>query len=323
MNSGLYNFGNTCYLNSSIQCLANSKIFIDYLNSDEFKNLCQMKGNKSQICIDLFNLIYDMKLNKYIIKPLQFKNTFAKLNDFMNVNDQQDATEFLITLINNLNDALALECNITHKGIAKHKKDNLMIESIEIWSKLFEKNYSKIIEIFYGQLISKITCKTCNSESNSFDPFNLLKIEISGTNLNNCIQSFCKNELLDINESYKCDKCDKYTSAFKNINFMRLPKILIVCLKRFDHTQNRINKINKQVEIPKTLDLSEYYSGYDKNFKFYKLISCICHNGSAQFGHYYTYCVRQNCYIEYNDQYANEVRLPNLSYAYILFYEMM
>ena len=42
--TGLANLGNTCFINSTIQCLSHTKSFNDYLNTNNYKD----KLNKSR-----------------------------------------------------------------------------------------------------------------------------------------------------------------------------------------------------------------------------------------------------------------------------------
>ena len=57
--------------------------------------------------------------------------------------------------------------NRTHSEIAK-----------EYWDGLRSREKSIFIDLFYGQLKSRVRCTVCDHESLTFDPFNMLSIPI-------------------------------------------------------------------------------------------------------------------------------------------------
>ena len=62
--------------------------------------------------------------------------------------------EFLVFFIDNLHEALSKEVNITILGEVINDLDKKALEAMKQWKEYFKESYSKIIEIFYGQIIS-------------------------------------------------------------------------------------------------------------------------------------------------------------------------
>jgi len=99
-----------------------------------------------------------------------------------------------------------------------------------------------------------------------FDSFMFLSLpipknNISDTKLEDCVEEFTKEEILDGPNKWKCPKCNKFQTATKKIDIWKLPSILIVHLKRFEFNEKKRAKINDFVEFPlKNLDLSPYVS---------------------------------------------------------------
>jgi hypothetical protein len=58
-------------------------------------------------------------------------------------------------------------------------------------------------------------------------------------NLSSCFDEFSKQEDLKGEEKYKCSFCSKDQEAKKKLEIFRLPKVLIIQLKRFSQTKNR------------------------------------------------------------------------------------
>lgn len=121
---------------------------------------------------------------------------------------------------------------------------------------------SVVTDLFCGQLLSKIICQVCGHESLAFDNFWDLSVSFpssarSKTTLSAMIEEFLKEEELE--DLFKCDKCNKRTRSTKKFVIQRLPKILVIHLKRFAYGRYRREKITANVTFPvDNLDLSEF-----------------------------------------------------------------
>jgi Ubiquitin C-terminal hydrolase len=165
---------------------------------------------------------------------------------------------------------------------------------------------SIVTDLFCGQLQSKIICGECKYESLAFDNFWDLSVsftrslnKLDGCELTRMIEHFLKEEVLD--DLFYCEKCKKRTKSTKKFVFWRLPKILVIHLKRFLFGKFKREKINQNVIFPvDNLDLSEfikessnlvksvYLSQADSSVKDprYTLFGIVNHSGSLYGGHY-------------------------------------
>ena len=191
-------------------------------------------------------------------------------------NNQEDAHEFIIFMIDILHEDL--NKNIYKKKISeneKEEKDEQLKYGLE-WKKFLLRNKSILIDLFYGQFKSKITCSICKNSVSNFYPFSTLslnlntednnnlinKINNSNNKGNNNINSNKKNinhttslyelfenlssvEILSDDDKWYCKICDKKVKAFKNLEINYIPKILIIQLNRFDKYNNKIEKKNR------------------------------------------------------------------------------
>ena len=89
---GLANFGNTCYMNSIVQCFK-SVISIDMLNS---ANIYDYIGR----C--LTKLLKELHSKVRSIRPTDFRKTFSRVFPQLNANRQHDGHEFLMSLLDYL-----------------------------------------------------------------------------------------------------------------------------------------------------------------------------------------------------------------------------
>ena len=84
-----------------------------------------------------------------------------------------------------------------------------------------------------------------------------------------------------------CPKCKDHVEAAKKFDVWKLPKILVVHLKRFQYNRYQRDKIETLVEFPITgLDLQKYV--IDPNYKHstkYDLIGICNHMGHLGGGH--------------------------------------
>ena len=321
--SGLVNLGNTCFMNSGLQCLSNTIELTDFfLKKRYLKDI--NKDKNYNIAIEYYRLLEGIWTNNCTISPNSFHKTFQELTtnkEFLGFR-QNDVQEFLIFFIDNLHEALSKEVNIKISGEVKTELDKKAFEAMSQWKKYFKSNYSKIIDLFYGQIISTTISKDEKYKSEIYTPMCYFTVPIPN-NINDitvydCFDLFTKEEVLDEEEKWYCEEIDEKVDAKKQIKFWATPKILIIHLKRF---LNNGRKLNNLINFPlKNLDLSKYCVGYDKRKSLYNLYAISNHDGN----HYYSYCLSQDKkWYCFNDSNVSEVNNSNLvsQKAYCLFYK--
>ena len=103
-----------------------------------------------------------------------------------------------------------------------------------------------------------------------------------------------------------------------------LPKILIICFKRFVKDSYRWEKNEDEVEFPiNNLDIKDFVIGPDKDHSKYDLFAVSQHYGSTGFGHYTAVCKNYDGkWYSYNDSSCSETNENEAqsSAAYVLFY---
>ena len=180
---GLFNLGNTCYLNSTIQCLSNTIELTRYFLLDFYKNENNFMNfnQETDIIEEYANLIKTLWLeNDQVVSPRKFRIAFGRLNKQFAGNMEQDAHEFLSCLLNNLHDRLNRATSKPDFIEIGEKRDNeTEIEAIQRWEKYEKlKNDSIIYDLFNGQFMSCIICQKCGKNSTTFEQFNILSLPI-------------------------------------------------------------------------------------------------------------------------------------------------
>lgn len=321
--TGLVNLGNTCFMNSAIQCLSNTLLLTDYfLTKNYLKDI--NKGKDYKISIEWYRLLNGIWSDNCTISPNSFHKTFQSHTtnrEFLGFR-QNDVQEFLVFFIDSLHEALSKEVNITITGEVVNDIDKKALEAMKQWKEYFKDSYSKIIEIFYGQIISSTQSLDNKYISDSYTPMCYFSIPIptnmDSINIYDCFDLFTSDELLNNENQWYCEDIDKKIDAKKQIKIWSMPKILIVIFKRF---RNNGTKINSFINFPiDNLDLSRYCVGYDKSRSKYDLFGICNHSGN----HYFSYCKNPNKkWYCYNDSTVNEQDIKNIvtNKAYCLFYK--
>lgn len=184
---------------------------------------------------------------------------------------------------------------------------------------------SFIYRIFGGRIRSQVKCSQCGYESNTYDPFLDLSLEINHAHsVERALQRFTAGEVLDGPNKYKCPKQNRAVRAVKRMTVDSAPNVLVVQLKRFEFSLSG-RKISKPVSFGESLDLSPYMSTNPELPALYDLYGVLVHQGhSMHSGHYYCFVkgAGGNEWHKFDDTRVHTTSIRNVmgQLPYILFY---
>ena len=267
---GLQNLGNTCYLNSSLQCLSNTEDLTKYFLNEDFTkeiNNANSSSSKGAISKSYYNLIYQMwKGSNEIISPSEFRLTFCRKEISFYNNEQQDSQEFLFALLNNLHEDLNRVTNKIYMEL-KEKGENETDDqaSIRYWDYHKSREDSIIVDLFQGQYKSTIMCKKCGNKSITFDSYMNLQLPIPSKKLQNQIKFFTSNrKVIDLNINF--DKNTEIKDIIKKA-ILYLDKKKYLDYLTYIKLKNNIFNFNN-TEVPENILYDNIIiAEFDKHFK--------------------------------------------------------
>lgn len=283
---GLNNIGNTCYLNSALQLLINCTVLTKIIMNTKFENL---KLNYIK------NFLINYSNSEVAISPDKIKLIVAQKNNKFLSFGQQDSHEFIIYLLEILEDEF--KESFLNEEICKIKLKKLI-------SSLFDVGITSVI---YSE--------ETNEQSKTQINERILSLPIKkGENvtINDCLNDFLKVEKLDGDSKWFSEKYNKNVVAYKRLILKNLPKYFIIHLKRFSYFSSS-NKNNKIVKCDENVVIEG---------RNYDLRGIIYHSGTANGGHYISVIKLNGLWYLCND--GTITKLDNidnyLNYGYIYLY---
>ena len=180
---GLNNLGNTCFMNSALQCLSNcedlTKFFLSKNYLEEI-NKNNSLGTKGQLANAYYNLLKKLWLDSSEnFSPNHFRAVFIRFVPQFSGFAQQDSNEFLTILIDKLHEDLNRVSKKPYFELKNKRSDETDKEASIRWWKLYKlREDSIIVDLFHGQFKSKIYCPECGKISINFDPFMFISLPI-------------------------------------------------------------------------------------------------------------------------------------------------
>ena len=231
--TGLSNLGNTCFMNSILQCLCATPEIV----AAAYNGSLSAKG-RGKLGKELQSLVLKMHETRSggQVSPSSFLSKMQAHDKRFSGRRQHDAQEFFISLL----DGLSKETN-TVVGKPPYKelksRNSAEEESVEAWAYAKSFEDGPVLDIFQGQLQATTTCKSCGHESRCFDPFMDISLPLPsasdrGSDVASCFAKFTEAENLDDKDGYRCEKCKK-GSVSRRLCVRRYPPVLVVHLKRF------------------------------------------------------------------------------------------
>ncbi|XP_037547269.1 ubiquitin carboxyl-terminal hydrolase 42 [Nematolebias whitei] len=298
--AGLQNMGNTCFLNSALQCLTYTPPLANYMLSREHSKTCHEPGF-CMMCTMQNHVIQVFANSGNVIKPIGVLNELKRIAKHFRYGSQEDAHEFLRYTV----DAMQKSC-LPGTKLDRQTQATTFIH-----------------QVFGGYLRSRVKCLNCKSVSDTFDPFLDITLEIkTAPSVSKALEQFVKAEQLDGENAYKCTKCKKMVTASKRFTIHRSPNVLTLSLKRFANFTG--GKITKDVKYSEYLDLRPFMSQCQGEAQIYGLYAVLVHSGfSCHAGHYFCYIKASNGqWYQMNDSSVSvsDIRSVLNQQAYVLFY---
>ncbi|XP_020110407.1 ubiquitin carboxyl-terminal hydrolase 23-like [Ananas comosus] len=302
--AGLANLGNTCFLNSVLQCLTYTEPFAAYLQSGKHKSSCRTAGFCA-MCALQNHVMHALQSTGKILSPSHLvKNLRCISRNFRNFR-QEDAHEYMINLLESMHKC-CLPSGVPSESPSAYER-------------------SLVYKIFGGRLRSQVKCMQCSYCSNTFDPFLDLSLEIAkADSLHKALKHFTGLEQLDGGErQYQCQRCKQKVRAYKQLTINKAPFVLTIHLKRFDsHIAGQ--KIDRKVEFEPRIDLKPFVSDPNEGDLKYTLYGVLVHAGwNTHSGHYYCFVrTSSGMWHSLDDNQVHQVSEKTVlsQKAYMLFY---
>ena len=337
MTGGLANLGNTCGINTIVQCIAHTPTLyrlICSLSSQARSRPLAKQQNTSILTPELASILDGLVRDGQSLSPGRFIKAFYDImNDWVVRGEQTDIVELWNLMVDVINEEVGRPCasisDVMPSGLGDFAA--LVRRGDAEWTKQTAKVAGPWVDATHGMMVNQVHCKKCDKIYHNFETFTVLALPIPRNQrrccLTDCLDLFFAEEQLS---DWKCDYCKSTNDGWKAARIWRMPTVVVISLKRFETDGNgRSQKINAVVGEVEQISLSKWTVMGNEGDGALQLRAIGNHHGSYGSGHYLGLCRDGNVDVDvdvwnmYDDldiRRLNPRALCN-EYNYILFYE--
>lgn len=325
---GFANLGNTCYLNSVLQCLIYTPCFAQLLLKNEmgaffahgntlskgtqFGDSGGHSKHSNGFCSvraisRLLQSVHSANTVR-VLQPKEVVMNVRHISKSFRIGRQEDSHEFFRLLLDSMQRSCLRRAHI--------KSENHATATTTF-----------VHRIFGGKLKSCLKCANCGFVSARDDDFLDLSLEIAPgvKSILGALRHFTATETLDDSNAWKCSHCGQRSRAEKGLSIVKCPNVLMIHLKRFDVMSG---KIKRHVEFSPILDIATGMTKGCDDLHWqrtkYELHAVLVHAGfSTDCGHYFAFVKGSSGqWYEMNDDSVRWVGIDTVlqQKAYMLFY---
>ena len=357
---GLNNIGATCFMNSTLECLSQTKDLTNYfLNKNNFNkiiknNIALQNKNENQLSplyLELIQNLWSMD-NIKSFSPTKFINKINEMNPLFNRGEPGDSKDFIIFLLDQFHKELKinnLNISQTEDTLNQYDKEN----AFNHFFNKFQKDSSIISDLFFGIIETNTECLNCKNIYNeqglnnpicyNYQSVNCLifplaevynmKIKEKQNNnimnnksvtLNDCFLFYLKTEHFTGDNQNFCNICGQLSDSHFTTRIYSSPNVLVIVLNR-----GRGNIHNIKLNFGEMIDITQFVLEKDMPELRYELYGVITHIGeSGPNAHFIASCKSpiDKKWYKYNDAFVDPItniqkEIFDYGVPYILFYQ--